>query len=323
MRIVRHLSAFPAEFRGGAAVIGNFDGVHRGHRALIDRAIDCAQPASAPVVALTFEPHPRRVFAPDSPPFRLTPFRTKARLLKRFGVDVLVALRFAAPLHQKPAETFVADILVDGIGARHVVVGYDFVFGHRRGGNTDLLRSLGQEHGYEVAIVDPVVHGDDVCSSTMIRVNLETGRARRAADLLGHWWEVQGRVRGGDRRGRQIGFPTANLHLGPSSLRPALGVYAVHMGLENGGTTQWIPAVANLGTRPTFDGQGVVLEVHAFAEVGDIYGRHVRVAFVDHLRPERKFNGIDEIRTQIAADCEEARRRLADPNNAVDLFTRG
>lgn len=322
MRVVRHLQSLPPELKGGAVVIGNFDGVHRGHQALIARAADIAEKQKVPLLALTFEPHPRQVFAREAPPFRLTPFRSKARLMSIFGVDVLAALHFSPPLYQKPAEAFVKDVLVDGLGARHIVVGYDFVFGSKRGGDASLLKRLGPEMGFEVTTLEPVMHGDDVCSSTIIRVNLETGRAERAAELLGHWWEVQGHVRYGDQRGRQLGFPTANLTLPADGLRPATGVYAVHFGLENGEGVLWRPGVANLGTRPTFDGTGLVLEVHVFDFDGDLYGRHARVAFAAHLRAEKKFNGLDEIKAQIAADSAQARDLLTSPEYAIDRFAR-
>jgi riboflavin kinase/FMN adenylyltransferase len=323
MRVVRYLRYLPHDLKGGVVVIGNFDGVHRGHQALIAQAGEIARARNLPLVALTFEPHPRQVFAPDTPPFRLTPFRSKARLLSELGVDVLAALRFAPSLYGKSAEEFVQDVLVTGLGAREVVVGYDFVFGSKRGGDVELLKRLGADGGFSVTTLDPVMHGDDVCSSTIIRVNLETGRAERAAELLGHWWQVQGHVRHGDRRGRQLGFPTANLTLPPAALTPALGVYAVHFGLENGEKVIWHPGVANLGTRPTFDGSAVVLEVHLFDFDGDIYGRHARVAFVAHLRAERKFNGLEEIKAQIATDSAQARELLKDDAYAIDRFDRG
>jgi len=209
---------------------------------------------------------------------------------------------------------------VRGLGARHVIVGYDFVFGHRRAGNAALLQEFGAQHDFGVSVLDPVTHDDDVCSSTIIRVDLETGRCRRAAELLGHWWEIEGRVRDGEKRGRQLGFPTANLHLATSALRPALGVYAIRFGLEEAAGTRWYPGVANLGQRPTFDGKGIILESHLFDFDGDIYGRHGRVAFVEHLRPERKFDGIEAIKAQIALDCGQARAVLAEPSNAADRF---
>jgi riboflavin kinase/FMN adenylyltransferase len=256
------------------------------------------------------------VFQPDAPPFRLTPFRSKARLLQELGVATLAALRFNRALFEKPADRFVEDVLVAGLGVRQVTVGYDFVFGFRRTGNVELLAALGQRHGFDVAVLEPVTHGEDVYSSTLIRLDLESGRPRRAAELLGHWWEVAGHVRHGDARGRQIGFRTANLHLKPGALRPALGVYAVHVGLDDGAGWRWLKGVANLGRRPTFDGLGVILEVHLFDFAADIYGRPMRVAFVERLRGERKFPGLDALKTQIAADAEQARLVLADPKNA-------
>ncbi|MDP6691324.1 MAG: bifunctional riboflavin kinase/FAD synthetase [Alphaproteobacteria bacterium] len=323
MRIIRHIKTVPDELRGGAVAVGNFDGIHRGHQALIGRCKDMADAVSGPAFALTFEPHPRSIFQADAPPFRLTPFRSKARLLSKLGVDCLASLRFDHDVSQQPAEEFIREVLVQVLGALHVVVGYDFVFGHHRAGNGALLQEYGERHDFTVSVLEPVTHDDDVCSSTIIRVDLETGRCRRAAELLGHWWEVEGRVRGGDRRGRLLGFPTANLHLRDSALRPALGVYAIRFGLDEAGKTRWYPGVANLGQRPTFDGQGITLESHLFDFDQDIYGRHARVAFIEHLRPEQKFDGLDAIKAQIALDSAQAREILADPANAQDKFVIG
>ncbi len=322
MRVVRHLQSLPSDLKGGTVVIGNFDGVHRGHQALIARAGAIAAAQNTPLLALTFEPHPRQVFAPESPPFRLTSFRSKARLMSEFGIDALVALHFSPALYRKSAKAFVKDILVAGFDARHVIVGYDFVFGAKRGGDANLLSAMGDELGFTVTTLAAVMHGDDVCSSTIIRVDLESGRTERAADLLGHWWEVHGHIRLGDRRGRQLGFPTANLVLPAMGLQPAQGVYAVHFGLENGESVDWRPGVANLGTRPTFAGTGLVLEVHVFDFDADIYGRHARVAFASHLRAERKFEGLEEIKAQIAADSAQARKLLAQGDYAIGRFAR-
>lgn len=320
MRIIRHITSVPEELKGGSVAVGNFDGIHRGHQALIARCRALADDIRGPALTLTFEPHPRRVLQTDAPPFRLTPFRSKARLLAGLGIDCLVSLRFDLAVSRQSAEDFMRNVLARGLGARHVVVGYDFVFGHRRSGNAALLQACGARLGFEVSVLEPVTHQDDVCSSTIIRVDLETGRCRRAAELLGHWWEIEGRVRGGEKRGRQLGFPTANMHLAPSALRPALGVYAIRFGLEEAGGTRWYPGVANLGQRPTFDGKGIILESHLFDFDGDIYGRHGRVAFVEHLRPEIKFDGIDAIKAQIALDCGQARAVLAEPGNAPERF---
>jgi riboflavin kinase/FMN adenylyltransferase len=178
----------------------------------------------------------------------------------------------------------------------------------------------GEKHGFRVSVIEPVMHENDVCSSTIIRVDLGGGRPRRAAELLGHWWEIEGRVRGGFKRGRTIGFPTLNLHLAPSAFRPKLGVYAVHVGLVDEHRTEWYTGAANLGRRPTVDGKGIVLEVHIFDFEGDLYGRQVRVAFVEHLRAERKFDGLEALRAQIAKDCKAARALLARPENALDAY---
>ena len=320
MRIIRHISSFPKKLKGGAVAIGNFDGIHRGHQALIKQSRTLADLVRGPTLALTFEPHPRNLFQPDAPPFRLTPFRSKARLLAGLGVDCLISRRFDKQASLQSADDFIRDVLATGLGPRHVVVGYDFVFGHRRGGNVAILREGGERLGFEISVLEPVTHDDDVCSSTIIRVDLETGRCRRAAELLGHWWEVEGRVRRGDQRGRQLGFPTANFHLPDTALRPALGVYAIRFGLKESGETVWYPGVANLGQRPTFDGKGIILEAHIFDFDRDIYGHHGRIAFVEHLRPERKFDGLEAIKAQIALDCDRAREVLADTDNTPDRF---
>ncbi|MDP6706152.1 MAG: bifunctional riboflavin kinase/FAD synthetase [Alphaproteobacteria bacterium] len=320
IRVVREYRGLPATLKGSVAALGNFDGVHLGHQALL---ADCGRIASAAgrdLAVVTFEPHPRRVFTPGGPAFRLTPFRSKARILAGKGVKLLFALRFNEALYSKTAEVFVDEVLVHGLAVAHVVVGYDFVFGHQRSGDAEFLREAGVRHGFGVSVIEPVMHDNDVCSSSIIRVDLEGGRARRAAELLGHWWEVEGRVHKGDQRGRQLGFPTLNLHLSPHAFKPALGVYAVHVGIAEGGATRWCQGVANIGRRPTFDGQSVVLEVHVFDYTGDLYGHQVRVAFVEHLRPERKFNGLEALKAQIQADGEAARGLLAQPENRLDAY---
>ncbi len=323
MYLARDYQNLPDQHRGAVVAIGNFDGVHRGHRAVIETAKNIADKSNAPSGVLTFEPHPRRVFSPDSPPFRLTPFRIKLRRLGALGLDLMVSLRFNQALYTKPAEQFVRDVLVDGLGVSHVVVGYDFVFGAKRSGDVNLLQRLGAELGFAVTVMEPVTHDDDVYSSTIIRVNLETGRARRAAELLGHWWEVEGRVRSGDRRGRTIGFPTINLALKPHALRPALGVYAVYVGLVDGAKTTWHEGVANIGNRPTFGGQGVLLEAHIFDFDQDIYGRLARVALIEHLRGEVKFDGIGALKSQIEKDGVQARKILSVSENDVSYFHTG
>ena len=308
MRIFRHDNVGAAD-RGAVVAIGNFDGVHLGHRQVIERAGAIATAAPAPHAVLTFEPHPRSVLHADALPFRLTPFRAKSRLIEGLGVDLLFTLHFDLAFAQRSAEDFVAHVLVDGLGARHVVVGYDFVFGHNRRGTPALLAEEGGKHGFGVTIVDPVATpGGPVYSSTRIREHLAQGRPREAAALLGRFWEIDGRVERGDERGRTIGFPTANLLLA-DYLRPAAGVYAVRAAFGRNG--RWWKAVANFGRRPTFGGSDLRLEAHLFDFAGDLYGKHLRVQLVDYIRPEQKFSGLEALKAQIATDAEAARQILA------------
>ena len=287
--------------------LGNFDGLHRGHQHVIGTARDIARTDGRKFGVLTFEPHPRTFFGKEADPFRLTPFRIKVRELQALGVDVLFVLRFDETIAHRPAESFVRDILHDGMGASHVVVGYDFAFGAGREGNSEFLAARGAELGFRATAVgaarDEV---EEIYSSTLIRKYLQNGQPQRAAALLGHLWEVEGRVREGRQLGRTIGFPTANVDLG-DSIRPARGVYSIRAGLRGAGGIRWYDGVANLGVRPTVDGEDLVLEVNLFDFSGDIYGQYLRVAFVDYLRPEKKFNGIDELKAQIAEDARQAR----------------
>jgi riboflavin kinase / FMN adenylyltransferase len=309
MRIFRHTSA-TGEERGAVVAVGNFDGVHRGHQAVIAAAKRAAGDAGTRLAVLTFEPHPRSVFQPGAPPFRLTPFRAKSRALEPLGVDFLFTLHFDLDFAKKSAEDFVAEILVAGLGVKTVVVGYDFVFGNKRRGTPELLKAEGQRHGFAVGIVAPVAGpGGTVYSSTQIREHLAAGRPREAAFLLGRAWEIEGRVETGDRLGRTIGFPTANIMLA-DYLRPAAGVYAVRVGVEEGPSTRWFDGAANLGWRPTVGGKDLRLEAHLFDFDGDLYGKHLRVAMIEHLRPEQRFDGLDALKAQIAADCNKARAVL-------------
>jgi riboflavin kinase/FMN adenylyltransferase len=311
LRIFRHSSGLPADARGATVAIGNFDGVHLGHQAVIGAAVERARTLQAPAAVLTFEPHPRMLFKPDSEPFRLTPLRPKAHVLEELGVELLVVVAFDRALSLKSAESFVADELVAGMAVSHVVVGADFVFGHDRLGNVDRLAEMGGRFGFGVTALDPVAGQDGtVYSSTAVRQALKSGEPRRAAALLGRPWEIEGRVEHGDARGRQLGFPTANVGLG-DYLRPAFGVYAVAAGIDHGTRTEWHRGVANLGRRPTVAGLVERLEVHLFDFDGDLYGRHLRVRLIEFLRPEKKFDGLDALQAQIARDCAQARAILA------------
>lgn len=311
MRIYRHYRTLPDEARGAAIAVGNFDGVHKGHQAVIGEAGRIARANNIPWAVLTFEPHPRRVFQPHQPPFRLTSVRGKARAVEALGVDAMIVQRFNREFSQQPAETFVQDVLVDGFAANHVVAGYDFVFGHKRGGNCELLLSLGQKLGFRFTAVSAINDGAGaVYSSTRIRSCLQQGDVRGAAAILGRHFSYEGRVSHGDQRGRTIGFPTLNLHLG-STVRPALGVYAVRVGILEGDETVWHDGVANVGNRPTFGGKDVVLEAHVMDFSGDLYGKLIAVTLIDFIRAEKKFDGLEALRAQIATDTEAARNILA------------
>ena len=311
MRIYRHYDAIAPEHKGGVIAIGNFDGVHRGHRAVIGEAGRIAKANSAPWGVLTFEPHPRMMFTPEAPPFRLTPFVDKTRIIEEMGVDFLVVLHFDEQLSRLPADEFIATVLVAGLQACHIVSGFDFVFGHKRGGTAQFLESEGKKYGFGATGAGKVVdETGEVISSTRIRAFLAEGKPCEAARLLGRPFEISGRVSGGDQRGRTIGFPTANLMLAATT-QPALGVYAIRAGLETGETTVWHDGVANLGYRPTFGGTTPVLETHIFDFADDIYGKHLRVALIEFLRPERKFDGIASLTEQIRKDSDQARALLA------------
>ncbi len=293
--------------RGAAVALGNFDGVHRGHAAVIGLARAAAQTGSTPLGVVTFEPHPRQIFQPTTHPFRLTPLSAKTRLIAELGVDVLYALPFDLAFSQITAEDFIHDVLVGALGVRHVVAGYDYEFGHKRAGNVALLERAAGEGLFGFTPAE-AVHAEDgeVYSSTRIRTFLEAGSPERAAELLGRPYAIEGVVQTGDRRGSTIGFPTANVDPG-EYLRPAFGVYVVRVRLTDG---RWFGGVANFGQRPTVDGFTLLLESHLFDCNDDLYGTEIRVELLHFIRTERKFDGLDALKAQIAADSESARAWL-------------
>lgn len=313
MRLIRTWREFQAGAAGAVVAAGNFDGVHEGHRAVIGAAVEAARAAGAPTGVLTFEPHPRSWFRPEQPPFRLTPLRSKVRQLEALGLDLLYVLPFDEEMAGRTAEAFVEEILIDGLGVSRVVVGYDFAFGRDRGGSVATLEAYREAGRIGLTIVPAV---DDATgasySSTRIRQALRDGDPAAAAALLGRDWEIEGHVLPGDRRGRTIGFPTANLDVS-DYLRPRYGVYAVLIALDEPGgrAPVWLPAVANLGIRPTVGGDKLLLEVNIFDFDSDIYGRLARVRLVDYVRPETKFDGLDALKAQIAKDAAAARRIIA------------
>mgnify|MGYP001182736689 FL=1 len=310
MEVYRNLSEVPDRFRGGAVVLGNFDGVHRGHQAVIGKAATAAKTEGQPLGVVTFDPHPRAFFRPHDAPFYLTSIEEKARLMEALGVDFLLVLPFDKTLSNQAPEEFVKQVIVDGVRAKSVAVGFNFRFGHRRSGDGALLTDLGVELGFEVSLVDAVVSsGGGIYSSTHIREHLAAGKPAQAAVLLGRPFEIAGPVVKGDQRGRELGFPTANLKLG-SYLQPAFGGYVVRAGLEADGGTRWLDGVANIGNRPTLDGTRLLLETHIFDFDEDIYGQYLRIALIEFLRPEQKFDGIEALKERIEIDSGIARRTV-------------
>ena len=319
MRIVQTLQHPLADVQGAAIALGNFDGVHRGHRVVIAAAIRAAADLGVPSAVLTFEPHPRSLFRPDAPPFRLTPLRTKVVHLRESGIDLLYLARFDRVFAAQTAEQFVRSVLVEGLAARHVVVGYDFVFGKDRGGDASLLENLSVEFGFGLTIVAPVAGADakEPFASRKVRETLRAGEPAAAAAALGHWWEIAGRVRRGSARGHGLGYPTANLSL-RGLLQPKFGIYAVHIRIA--GDPEWRPGVASLGIRPMFEGGDPILEVHLFDFEGNLYGQPVCVALVAYLRPEATFESLNTLRAAMDEDVAAARTLLASSDAAPDRF---
>lgn len=300
----------PPGARGAAVAIGNFDGVHKGHQALIARAREAARDLGARAAALVFEPHPREFLQPARPLFRLTPLPQKLKLLEAYGVDLTYVIAFEQALASMSAETFVERVLVAGLGVKHVVIGHNFLFGRSRTGNAGQMADLGRAFGFAVSIVPPVGDGGEIYSSSAVRAELAQGDITGAAEMLGHRWKVEGVVQGGARRGTGLGYPTANIALGKGATL-AHGIYAVHVGVD-GARHQ---GAAYLGTRPTFDDGSPVLEVFLFDFDGDLYGRTIEVEFVEFLRGDRKFDGPDALKAQMDVDCARAREILAADRN--------
>jgi riboflavin kinase/FMN adenylyltransferase len=306
MRIIHGIDNFPASARGAALAIGNFDGVHRGHQALLVATRDEAVRLGAQTGAVVFEPHPREYFQPDKPHFRLTQLPLKLRLLEQFGLDVAIVLAFDAGLAGLSADAFIARVLVDALAARQVVVGYDFRFGKGRGGDPEGLRRTGEALGFGVTVIGQVAEAGEVFSSSAIRAELAQGDVEGAAQMLGWWWRVAGVVRSGAKRGTGLGFPTANIALAPGTAL-AHGIYAVRVHADGSQHT----GAAYLGTRPTFDDGAPVLEVFLFDFDGDLYGREIEVEFIDFIRPDRRFDGAAALQAQMERDCDRAREVLA------------
>lgn len=317
MRIVHGYQQVPPEIQGAALAIGNFDGVHRGHQALLLAALKEARASGRPAGVMVFEPHPREFFRPDEPHFRLTTLDGKLRLVERLGLDFAIVLTFDADLAGQPASRFINEVLVDALRVSHVVIGYDFFFGKGRGGNPEVMRAAGREHGFEVTVIAPVAEAGEVFSSSGIRAKLSAGDVGGAALDLGHWWRVAGVVTGGAKRGTGLGFPTANISL-PKGTALAHGIYAVRVFI--GG--ERYSGAAYIGTRPTFDHGAPVLEVFLFDFDGDLYGREIEVEFLDFIREDQRFPDARSLVSQMEADCARAREIIeaVDANSPLAGF---
>jgi riboflavin kinase/FMN adenylyltransferase len=311
------LDEIPAGLTGGVVAIGNFDGVHRGHAAVLGAALAEARRRGLPAVALTFEPHPRTVFRPEAPVFRLTPLPAKARLVAALGLDGIVVAHFDRDFSSLAPKAFVESVIVERLKAREVAVGRDFRFAKGRAGSSDTLRAAGAAHGFTIVLVDPVADPAGVrFGSSMVRDALARGDIVGANALLGYRWFVTGEVVAGDRRGRGLGYPTANLRLSPDC-RLRQGIYAVRFKRRDGVT---LDGVASYGRRPTFDNGPPMLETFVFDFSGDLYGEEVTVTFIDWIRPEERFATVEALIEQMGRDSAAARAKLAaaGPGSALD-----
>lgn len=296
----------PAQLRDGIVALGNFDGFHVGHQAVVGRAVARARGEGRPAIVATFDPHPMRHFRPDTPPFRLTTLDQRQHLFAQAGADAMLVFHFDAALAELGAEDFAAERLVKRIGAAGVVTGADFTFGKGRSGNVATLAALGEQLGFSTDTVAPVSDSAGPISSTRIRDALRAGNPREAAALLTRPFTIQGTVEPGAQLGRQLGYPTANLRLG-NYLRPRYGIYAVRGRLHDG---RIVDGVANLGIRPTIEPPLELLEPYFFDFEGDLYGRTIEVELIEFLRDEVRFDSLDALKAQIAADCDAARAAL-------------
>ena len=296
----------PEEVRGAVIVIGNFDGVHLGHRALLERARSLAKKQGKKVGVLTFEPHPRELFRADEPFRRITPKDLKVELLHRYGADVVFSLPFDWNFASQPPQDFVQQILIDGLAASHIVIGYNFQFGQLRKGGIDTIRDA----GLDVTVIKKVSGSKATgeISSSHIRKRLQDGQIEEARAILGWPWEIRGEIIYGDQRGRELGYPTANMGMG-DAVHPAYGVYACRAKIE--GEKYWYHGAANIGIRPMFKVDSALVETYIFDFDRDIYGKTLRVQPVKRLRGEAKFDSLKELVSQIGDDCIEARNILS------------
>ncbi|VVT04138.1 bifunctional riboflavin kinase/FAD synthetase [Erythrobacter sp. EC-HK427] len=303
-----HRDPVPEALRGAIVALGNFDGFHRGHQHVVAEAVDWARAEGRPAIVATFDPHPVRHFAPRVPPFRLTSLDQREELFAAAGADAMLVFDFGDELAAMTAESFVRDLLGGHIGAGGVVTGEDFTFGKARGGNVGVLREVGATCGIGARAIRPVGEAGQAISSSRIRDALKAGEPETAAALLSRPFTVRGSVIHGDKRGRELGYPTANIDMG-TYLRPRFGIYAVTGRVLS--TGQMLKGAANLGIRPQFDPPKELLEPFFFDFAGDLYGEELDVAFHHFLRPEAKFDSLDALMAQMERDCDAARALLA------------
>lgn len=306
MQVVHGHSHVPVNARSAVVAIGNFDGVHLGHRALLNIAISKAKELGKPSGVMVFEPHPREFFQPNEAHFRLTPLKRKLAIFERLGIKVAFVETFDQHLAALPANEFVERVLVAGLGVAHVVIGYDFYFGNKRAGNPELMIHAGEELGFGVTVVPPVSEAGEAISSSAVRLALAQGEVKAASHMLGDHWRVSGKVVGGAKRGTGLGYPTANVPM-PKGTTLGHGIYAVFAHIDG----KAHPAAAYLGTRPTFDDGMPVLEVFLFDFNEDLYGRDMDVEFVEFIRPDRKFASVENLVLQMNEDVAAARKILA------------
>jgi riboflavin kinase / FMN adenylyltransferase len=306
MILVRDLNSIPASARGATVALGNFDGVHLGHQAILRHCVATAKAENGPAAVMTFEPHPREFFSKTKEKLRLYSFRDKVELLEAAGIEVMFVMRFDKKLASLSARAFVEDLLHKTLGVRHVVTGYNFAFGKGREGNTEFLDKTAAALGMGYTACPLQDAAGEAVSSSDIRAALAGGDVKKAATLLGRPYAISGRVRRGEGRGKKLGFPTANLSL-DQLFKPRLGIYAARIAVEDGA---WLPGVASIGVNPTFGIYNPLLEAHLFDRKDDLYGKRLRVQLTGFIRDEQRFDDVEALKRQMAQDCKRAKEML-------------
>ena len=321
MRIIRDLLACPPEYKGTTVALGNFDGVHLGHQVILRHCTATAEATGSPAAVMTFEPHPREFFSGTGEKLRLYSFRDKVELLESAGIKALFVMRFNRKLASLSAQVFVEDLLHKTLSVRHVVTGYNFAFGHNRQGNTEFLDKTAARLGIGYTASPPVYNAEgQSISSSAIRIALAAGDVKKAAVLLGRAYAITGRVRQGAKRGRTLGFPTANLSL-EHLFKPRLGIYAVRIAMGN--KNEWLPGVASIGVNPTFGITKPLLEAHVFDRNDDLYGKRMCVELINFIRDEQRFDDVEALKRQMAEDCRKSKRGFTCHRLSVVTFSLG